>query len=74
MTNKNDEHNWVVLALMPPNPAKRSKGGPRFVCHDQAENIAKQAAEKFASENPGVAVCLYQRVTTVRTVTSIKWE
>lgn len=68
MTDRNDMNNYLVIAL--------GNGGDHdtIIGHDQAENIARQEAEKYASANHGITVCVYQRVGAVKTVPTAKWE
>lgn len=68
MTLRNDINNWMVIAL-----GTKTKG-PYMVCSDQAENVARDAANKYARDNPGVAVGLYQRTATVEATIETKWS
>ena len=68
MTLRNDGNNWMVVVLSNP------EGEFVLVTVNQAENVARAAAENYANQHPGVAVSVYKREGTVQTVPTAKWE
>lgn len=67
--NKNDDRNWVVAKMT------YGEGATLIVLFtEQAENVARDKAEKAALDYPNDPIFLYKREATVITEAVAKWQ